>query len=201
MPRDLKLELNKLILAGEKQPLMTFQIDTVKEYLERALKAEELVTLLQDDLNKTIEKCAPEHEELQGYKETYDLQRHSIQQLSAQVVGLREGLEYALNQWEIYADAGLFDDESYLTDTDDLEGIKYREIKNLLTQPDPGAEIRERMTRLEKVAEEAKDVFKDCFADEEGFIRCDGYNCDCCNDCGAKKLIDALAALKEGDDS
>lgn len=63
-----------------------------KEWLDRAIDAEELAEKLSDELVKTIEKCAPDHSELLGYKEETDIHRASIQELSAQVDELQRQL-------------------------------------------------------------------------------------------------------------
>jgi thiamine phosphate synthase YjbQ (UPF0047 family) len=106
----------------------------------------ELNEKLSDDLVKTIEKCAPEHEELAGYKEENDLQRDSIQQLSAQVAGYRNILKV------IHAGCTPF-----LKTSDLAKDIAYACYK-ALSNPDPGAEIMDRMKKLEAVAEAAKEL-------------------------------------------
>ncbi len=68
------------------------------EAIQRAIAAEELVDRLNDTLVKTIEKCAPDHSELAGYKETVDLQRASIQELSRRVVNCKKEIDDLNNQ-------------------------------------------------------------------------------------------------------
>ena len=86
-------------------------------------------------------------DEIAALREENDLQRHSIQQLSAQVAGLREGLKWLRSI-------------SY-THEDDLNPWPSKEtrdyIDGLITSPNPGAEIMERMKKLEAVAEAARD--------------------------------------------
>ncbi len=165
--------------------------------LDEWVQLKEINEKLSDDLVKMIEKCAPEHEELQGYRETYDLQRDSIQQLSAQVVELREMLAKTLPIIGELAESigyGYYKPEDPRDFTPDFECCSKTEISNwkndcvkaesgeeigdirawgmgtykiknpgmielrdkmktILSQPDPGAEIMERMKKLEAVAE------------------------------------------------
>lgn len=298
-----------------------------KEWLERAIKAEEElarlgkrfpVTIdkktqvivdrkafdacmgdnaaLRDELIKTIERCAPDHSELAGYKEEVDLQRDSIQRLSAQVAAYQEILTKTLptitelaetigygyykpedprdftpdyeccskteiSNWKndcVKADAGkeIGDMRAWGMGTYKIKNpgmIELRDkIKTILTQPDPGAEIRERLTdlesqlseanklnrelleyicptegcdcdgcdcdgceeareltvkcgaeireriaKLEAVAVAAKELISACFPNEEGVIACEIYYCNqgACAECAANPLKQTLAAL------
>lgn len=93
MTRDLKADLEGLRLIKSEWTELPRGI--VDEYLERAIAAEELADKLSDELVKTIEKCAPEHSELAGYKEEHDIQRAAMQQLSAQVVKMQRVVDNA----------------------------------------------------------------------------------------------------------
>ena len=171
------------------------------EAIERAIKAESKNTKEYEFLYNVFDKVKDEAEQLKAdnaaLREENDHQRHSIQQLSAQVAELREGLEYALEQWEVYADEGLCDDDSYLLDTDDMEGVKYREIAEILSRPNPGADLLAKIERLEAVAEAAQN-----FMDEEGcptgHVSSCRYSIEECKSkiCPQEKLAKALAALE-----
>ena len=182
-----------------------------KEWLERAIVAErdnKIYLKIIDEQKDTIVGCNRVYKELQdqnaALREKTDLQRHSIQQLSAQVVGLREILVKTLpiigelaesigygyykpvdprdftpdfeccskteiSNWKndcVKAESGeeIGDIRLWGLGTykiKDPEMIELREkMKTILTQPDPGAKIRERMRKLEAAAEAAKEVFR-----------------------------------------
>jgi hypothetical protein len=90
-------------------------------------------------------------------REENDLQRASIQQLLAQVVGLRDCLDEAT---ELIADIR---DGNYIPDT-----FTTQPWKKILSSPDPGAEIRERMAKLEAIAEAAQEILA---------VKADNYSC------------------------
>jgi hypothetical protein len=85
-------------------------------------------------------------DEFIALREENDLQRDSIQQLSAQVAGYRNILKV------IHAGCTPF-----LKTSDLAKDIAYACYK-ALSNPDPGAEIMDRMKKLEAVAEAAKEL-------------------------------------------
>lgn len=104
---------------------------------EENAQLRELNEKLSDDLVKIIEKCAPEHEELQGYKEENDLQRDSIQKLSAQVADLQK-----LNKQLL----------EYIAPIDgcDCEGcIEAKDVIEKYGLPNPGADLLAKIAKLE----------------------------------------------------
>jgi len=121
------------------------------EAIERAIAAEEefknekkycieMSTEYLKIINKNNEKLHETENQLSALREANDLQRDSIQRLSAQVAGLRESLQ----EWSDYL-------ESTKSFTGDNFKPMRRRMKQALSSPDPGAEIRERMAKLEAV--------------------------------------------------
>lgn len=153
---------------------------------EENAQLRELNEKLSDDLVKIIEKCAPEHEELQGYKEENDLQRHSIQQLSAQVAELR-GAIITLNDCNRYYLGNAV--TGYYVPV----GIMNK-LNNLLSHANPGTDLLDKMAKLEAVAAAAKEVDSAIFAPSYQSL---GHQRVKILEAG-EKLTDALAALEAG---
>ena len=155
----------------------------VENYINRAIEAEEKAAYLTEE---------------------NDIQRQAIQNLSSQVVELRDvlndiypdiaghvillkyaGEEKAANDWNIVA----------------------TKIFKAIDSPAPGAEIRERLAKLEKFAESAQAYCKavDAFDKAEADIALgeidNDYHLFCAGDVGVKRqeLDEALASLKDGD--
>lgn len=113
------------------------------EAINRAIAAEELVALLQNELVRSTAQDEEWHCEFGELREVCDEQRDSIQQLSAQVAGYRNILKVIR--------AGC---TPFLKTSDLAKDIAYACYK-ALNNPDPGAEIMERMKKLEAVAQNA----------------------------------------------
>ena len=123
-------------------------------------------------------------DEIAHLREENDLQRHSIQQLSAQVAGLREALSVIRNNPDLWKRPKIGGQDKYA-------GMPplVRKIDSILAQPDPGAEIMERMKKLEAVAEAAREVEKFIFPIKgENLVKVIGSDIN--------KLVQALAALE-----
>jgi hypothetical protein len=149
----------------------------VPEAIERAIAAEELVTRLQNELVKSTAQDEEWHCEFSELREVCDHQRYSIQQLSAQVVEAQSDNASILKAYQ--------------------ETIRHFEEDgrvscdwNVLESAHPGADIRERMEKLEAVAKEAEKATNNLKIDRH------------CNYVVAptslSKLLDALAALEGG---
>ena len=91
--------------------------------------------------------------EIAALREENDLQRDSIQQLSAQVAGLREALSVIRNNPDLWKRPKIGGQDKYA-------GMPplVRKIDSILAQPDPGAEIMERMKKLEAVVTAAREL-------------------------------------------
>lgn len=147
------------------------------EYIERALKAEKKNIESYDLLYGAFDKVKDEAEQLKAdnaaLREENDLQRDSIQQLSAQVAAYRK----VIIDCPIEAQDGC--------NCPDCKAV--RNCENILyTQSNPGADLLAKIERLEAVAEAAKPI---------------GICPNCDNNCRYCPIIDlqqALAAL-EGD--
>jgi len=116
-------------------------MEIVMEFLQRAIDAEAQVTALENHtewLIRTSQEMQSSHATL---TEENDIQRQAIQNLSAQVVAYRDCLEQI--------GKGICESNIY--------GIKMY-VNELLASPDPGAEIRERLEKLKKVAEAAESI-------------------------------------------
>ena len=129
-----------------------------KEWLERAIAAErenKIYLKIIDEQKETIVGCNRVYKELQdrsaALREENDLQRHSIQQLSAQVVKLMNLLK------NIYAVCIPF------TNTSDLAKEVIPACIEALNAPVPSAEIMERMAKLEAVATVAGAISSGCY--------------------------------------
>lgn len=160
--RDFKADLEEWhsdLIHGTRSTDWFYLVDN---YIERALKAEEELARLGKRFPVTIDKktqvivdrkafdaCMGDNAAL---REENDLQRHSIQQLSAQVAGLREGLTNIAEAKEIRVQQPF----GAVICTPSMESLQ-RYAWDILHQPDPGAEIMERMKKLEAVAEAARD--------------------------------------------
>lgn len=146
--------------------------DYLPEAINRAIAAEEKLARKGNLLN--------DYKAAKGrLEEENDLQRIAIQNLSCQVVALREGLKKIKN-------GGGVDDNGCF--------IQLQEIAaKLLSSPDPGEKVM-------AVVEAAREIFSGCFPDEEGVVKCEGRSCDSdiCETCSAYALMQALADLEGG---
>jgi hypothetical protein len=121
----------------------------VTEAIERAIASEEiLASHAPAGHNVTNQQYQETRDKAAAFREESDIQRVSIQKLSAQVVGLRDCLDEAIELIEDIRDG------NYIPDT-----FTTQPWKEILSQPDPGADIRERMEKLEAVADQ---VHKTC---------------------------------------
>ena len=125
-----------------------------------------------------IDRCADNA----ALREENDRQRHSIKQLSAQVAGLREGLTVIRDNPELWKRPKIGGPDKYA-------GMPplVRKIDSILSSPDPGAEIMERMKKLEAVVEALRNYRK--FA---------SVYCDQQENIAWQKVDKALADLREG---
>ena len=116
------------------------------EAIERAIKAESKNTESYDLLYSVFDTTKEEAERLKddnaALREANDLQRDSIQQLSAQVAAYRK----------VIMNCPIEDQDG--CNCPDCKAV--RRCENVL-QGDPGAEIMEHMAKLEAVAEAARD--------------------------------------------
>ena len=183
--RDLKADLrewNSDLINGIRS---TDWFYLAGEYIERAIKAEEELEkqqqLFEAQTGRNVEIIKRLNERKRevceanaALREENDLQRHSIQQLSAQVAAYRK----VIIDCPIEAQDGC--------NCPDCKAVG--NCENILyTQPDPGAEIRERLAKLEAVAEAAWGI-KEYLSNND--------NCKCAW-CGiSKTLRQALAALE-----
>lgn len=151
------------------------------EAIERAIAAEEefknekkycieMSTEYLKIINKNNEKLHETENQLSALREANDLQRHSIQQLSAQLADYRK----VIMDCPIEAQDGC--------NCPDCKAV--RRCENVL-QGDPGAEIMERMKKLEAVAEALRNYRK--FA---------SVYCDQQENIAWQKAEKALAALE-----
>ena len=169
------------------------------EAIERAIAAEEefknekkycieMSTEYLKIINKNNEKLHETENQLSALREASDLQRHSIQQLSAQLVGLRGALDLI----RIHFAENIC--HSLTCPFDYCQGEKCKSyearkvIANTLNSTDPGAEIRERIEKLEAVAESLLNYRK--FA---------SVYCDHQENIAWHKVEKALAALEGGE--
>ena len=178
--RDLKADLrewNSDLINGIRS---TDWFYLAGEYIERAIDAEEELEkqqqLFEAQTGRNVEIIKRLNERKKevcddnaALREENDLQRHSIKQLSAQVAAYREAIADAIYHLE-YGD-------TWTTE----------KLKNTLSQPDPGAEIMERMKKLEAVAEALRNYRK--FA---------SVYCDQQENIAWQKVEKALADLGEG---
>ena len=109
----------------------------LSERIEKLTNDLQIMTTCRDHWKNSYEERNADNAAL---REANDLQRDSIQRLSAQVAGLRESLQ----EWSDYL-------ESTKSFTGDNFKPMRRRMKQALSSPDPGAEIRERMAKLEAV--------------------------------------------------
>lgn len=156
------------------------------EAIERAIKAEEEYAKLQkyhvDKQTEYVDMYKKLNDKKSALTEESDLQRASIQQLSAQVVALQEGLKYSLEQWAMYADAGQIEGY-YLCEGNDSEGEKYNSIRQLLSSPDPGKQYREKVAKMQRVVDNARFLLQ---VNQNG----------CMSQIGESELAKALADLE-----
>jgi len=153
--RDLKADLKGL--QANPSDWTELPRGLVVEYLERAIAAGKKNTESYDLLYGVFDKVKEEAELLKIDKaaltEENDIQRASIQQLSAQVVGLREALEKL---------ARLGNEPHY------GNSIGNEIAKQALASPDPGEKHRERMSKMQAVVDAANELYekhcKDCKA-------------------------------------
>lgn len=181
MPRDLKTDLKYI---NDLCPVNTY---VAREAITRAIAAEELCAAFREEL-------AHKHNLLNDYKldkdkleEENDLQRASIQNLSCQVAGLREGLYNALAWWKGWYIASCKQQgipKPNINTDNNAESCCYRCTAELLSSPDPGEKIR-------NVVEAAKMVVKP--RGKEPYSIHENHIDD------MKKLRQAVADLKEGD--
>lgn len=87
--RDLKADLDKFNSLMFREHAALLAIDILPEAIERAIAAEELVANLQNSIQKMIDQDVEWHCEFGDLREENDIQRSSIQQLSAQVVKMQ----------------------------------------------------------------------------------------------------------------
>lgn len=128
------------------------------EAIERAIKAEEeLAKAFEMMMVMNADGCEL-YQQNTVLSEENDLQRHSIQQLSAQVVQLREGLKTIRDNPELWKRPKIGGQDKYA-------GMPplVRKIDSILSQPNPGADLLAKIAKLEAVAEAARE-----FMDEEG---------------------------------
>ena len=91
--RDLKADLE----YTSNNPSITKLMELAEEAVERAIKAEELTSNLQNTIQKMIDQDIEWHCEFGRLREQNDLQRQGIQDLSCQVVAYRERFQAILN--------------------------------------------------------------------------------------------------------
>jgi hypothetical protein len=131
-----------------------------------------LAVLLEETLAQKVKLI----DELSALREENDLQRQSIQDLSAQVVALSE----VLNQTERYmTEKGVSHEYAIM-----------KNIRKVLATPDPGVDIK-------GVVEAAKDICGKCETEchEEGW----DTNCEVGQHCDFIPVKMALSALKGGE--
>ena len=153
-------------------------IEEAIEKIKQPDSAKGMAYLTEETLKQKVKLI----DELAAYKEENDLQRASIQQLSSQVVAYRK----AITDCPIEAKYGC----------NCLDCRAVRNCENVLLLPDPGAEIRERMAKLEAVAKavikQKQYFYRKCEATDQ-------YEVSLCNEKmreANKELEQALAALE-----
>jgi len=148
--RDLKADLEEWhsdLIHG------TRKIDwfyLVENYINRAIEADEELRILKERLIIS-DRWINNEEKAAALTEENDIQRQAIQNLSAQVVAYRDCLEQI--------GKGICESNIY--------GIKMY-VNELLASPDPGAEIRERLEKLERAAESAQRLCESCLYETLG---------------------------------